>query len=50
MMKLIDFLATKAFAGLKPDWFKPELGYIFVTFYMNMGRFIMITRVEKETI
>jgi len=45
-----NFRAAKAAIKLKPHGSKPELGFVVVSFNMNVRGFITITRITEKAI
>lgn len=50
LLNTIDFFTAKSPIVLKPNWGKPKLCFLLIAFNMNVGWFITVSGVAKETI
>ena len=49
-LNTINLFTTKPLIILKPNWSKPKLCFILIAFNMDVGWFITVSGVAKETI
>jgi len=43
-------VAAKTAALSQPNWIKPEFGFVFLAFDVNMRRFVTIASIKEESI
>jgi hypothetical protein len=48
--KAVDLSPRKAVTAFQQDGVEPELGFALLALYMDVGRFISITRVEEQPV